>query len=63
MAVSVPSSTSVPSSINRGVPVVQDKPKEPVSAAIRSIADVHIRGRFGAPVEETARRGLFRRSR
>ncbi len=64
IAVSVPSSSAVPASINRGVPIVQDKPKEPVSAAIRTLADVHIRGRFGAPVEETQRRGLFsRRSR
>lgn len=64
IAVSVPASTSVPASVNRGVPLVLESPRDPVSVALREIADVHIRGRFGGSVEEPQRRSLFsRRSR
>ncbi|MGN6634871.1 MAG: AAA family ATPase [Oryzihumus sp.] len=43
IAVSVPSSHSVPASVNRGVPIVLNEPKHPVSVAIRTLVDRHIR--------------------
>lgn len=61
IAVSVPASTSVPASVNRGVPLVLESPRDPVSVALREIADTHIRSRFGAHVDEPHRRGLFSR--
>ncbi|GAA4109702.1 response regulator [Knoellia locipacati] len=64
IAVSIPASITVPASVNRGVPLVLESPRDPVSVALREIADKHIRGRFGTPVEDTQRRSLFsRRSR
>jgi len=38
----IPSSSHVPASINRGVPIVLDEPKHPVSLALRAIADKHV---------------------
>jgi pilus assembly protein CpaE len=38
----VPSSFHVPASVNRGVPIVLDEPKHPVSLALRSFADKYI---------------------
>jgi pilus assembly protein CpaE len=35
----IPSSRDVPASINRGVPIVLDEPKHPVSAAVRRFAE------------------------
>jgi pilus assembly protein CpaE len=43
IAVMVPNSLSVPASVNRGVPIVLDEPKHPVSVALRELADKHIR--------------------
>ncbi len=64
IAVSIPASTTVPASVNRGVPIVLESPRDPVSVALREIADRHIRGRFGGVVAEPARRSVFsRRSR
>lgn len=63
IAVSIPASNTVPASVNRGVPLVLDSPRDPVSVAIRELADTHIRARFGGPVEEPQRRSLFRRVR
>lgn len=54
----VPSSQAVPSSINRGVALVLDEPRSPVSIAIRELADRDIRTRFGETVENGHRRGL-----
>lgn len=45
IAVSVPSSTAVPASVNRGVAIVLDEPKHPVSVAFRHLADEHLRVR------------------
>lgn len=39
IAVQIPSSRSVPASINRGVPIVLDEPNHPVSLAIRQFAE------------------------
>lgn len=44
IAVMVPTSTDVPASVNRGVPIVLDMPRHPVSAALRQLADNHLRG-------------------
>lgn len=54
----VPSSQSVPSSVNRGVPLVLDEPRSPVSVAIREIADREIRARFGEHITNASKRGL-----
>ena len=42
IAVMIPSSFHVPASVNRGVPIVLDEPKHPVSVALRSFADTYI---------------------
>ena len=48
VAVSIPNSPDVPASINRGVAIVLEQPGHPVSAALRALADVHVRG--GIPI-------------
>jgi len=42
IALQIPSSRDVPATINRGVPIVQDDPRHPVSLAIRSFAERHV---------------------
>jgi pilus assembly protein CpaE len=67
IAVQIPSSRDVPASLNRGVPIVLDDPKHPVSQAIRMLAERHVAA--FAPADEEApsaarteqRRGLRRR--
>jgi pilus assembly protein CpaE len=48
IAASVPSSPAVPASVNRGVPLVLDEPKHPVSVAIRSLVESTIRSQAEA---------------
>jgi pilus assembly protein CpaE len=48
IAVMVPNSLAVPASVNRGVPIVLDEPKHPVSAAIRELAESFVRPVAGA---------------
>jgi pilus assembly protein CpaE len=61
IAISIPNSLTVPASVNRGIPVLLDDPRGPVSVAIRELADVHIRARFGEDVETPSqRKSLFR---
>ena len=53
IAIMVPSSVAVPASVNRGVPLVLDEPKHPVSVAFRELAERLVRaprGGRGAPV-------------
>ena len=68
IAAQLPSSRDVPAALNRGVPIVLDDPKHPVSVAIKSFADrelVHAGGsgarRPGEPRGD--RRGLIRKRR
>ena len=42
IAAMVPSSPHVPASVNRGVPIILDEPKHPVSQALRAFAEKHI---------------------
>jgi pilus assembly protein CpaE len=42
IAAMIPSSAHVPASVNRGLPIVLDEPKHPVSLALRSFADKFI---------------------
>jgi pilus assembly protein CpaE len=50
IAAMIPSSAHVPASVNRGVPIILDEPKHPVSLALRSFADKYIIGATrGAP--------------
>jgi len=42
IAAMIPSSSHVPASVNRGVPIVLDEPKHPVSVAMRAFADQFI---------------------
>lgn len=58
IGVEIPSSQAVPSSVNRGVAIVLDEPRSPVSAAIRELADRDIRARFGDEVKHSTRRGI-----
>lgn len=55
---SVPTSISVPASINRGVPIVLEEPRSPVSMAFREIADREIRERFGEDIQNGAKRSF-----
>lgn len=63
----IPSSRDVPASINRGVPIVLDDPKHPVSLAIKLFAERQVAAGSAANEEEipgrlrTDRRGLLRR--
>jgi pilus assembly protein CpaE len=52
IAVMVPSSVDVPASVNRGVAIVLDDPKHPVSFALRQLVDQYIR----PPAEPNGRR-------
>lgn len=61
IAVNIPNSLAVPASINRGVPIVLDDPKGPVTAAIRLLADQHLREPDeGENADPTTRKSLFR---
>jgi pilus assembly protein CpaE len=64
IAVMVPNSLSVPASVNRGVPIVLDEPKHPVSVALRELAETHIRARASAstPRDDATEDGPRRRS-
>lgn len=42
IAAMIPSSPHVPASVNRGVPIILDEPKHPVSLALRAFADKYI---------------------
>ena len=42
IAAMIPSSAHVPASVNRGVPIMLDEPKHPVSLAMRAFADQYI---------------------
>ncbi len=68
IAAQIPSSRDVPASINRGVPIVLDDPKHPVSLAIkafgeRNVAAITATSSDGSIPSElrTDRRGLLRR--
>jgi pilus assembly protein CpaE len=54
----VPNSLTVPASVNRGVALVLDEPRNPVSMAIRDLADHEIRQRFGEDMQNGAKRGF-----
>ncbi|GAB3065661.1 MULTISPECIES: AAA family ATPase [unclassified Phycicoccus] len=43
IAVMVPNSAAVPASVNRGVPIILDEPKHPVSVALRDLAERFLR--------------------
>jgi pilus assembly protein CpaE len=63
IAVMVPNSSAVPASVNRGVPIVLDEPKHPVSVALRELAENHIRaGGHEAPRTESLAQQPKRRS-
>lgn len=60
----IPSSREVPASINRGVPIVLDDPRHPVSIAIKQFAEQDIAAGSPAAVTTQAqgeRRGFLRR--
>jgi pilus assembly protein CpaE len=42
IAALIPSSSHVPASVNRGVPIVLDEPKHPVAVVLRALADKYI---------------------
>ncbi len=64
----LPSSRDVPAAINRGVPIVLDDPRHPVSVAIKTFAENYVanvnpgpNGRPGQTAARAERRGLLRR--
>lgn len=67
ISLQVPSSRDVPASINRGVPIVLDDPKHPVSQSIKNFAERQVVSQAGGgggeipPELRTDRRGLMRR--
>ena len=66
ISIQIPSSRDVPAAINRGVPIIYDNPKHPVSVAIRQFAEKHVlTGRHTdssiPPELRSDRRGLLRR--
>ena len=66
IAVQIPSSRDVPAATNRGVPIVLDQPRHPVSLAIRRFAEEYVLtpGSVDAAIPASLRhdrRGLFRR--
>lgn len=67
IAVNIPNSLTVPASVNRGVPIVLDDPKAPVTLAIKDLVDNHIRtqrsGEEPDQADAAARKGLFRSRR
>ena len=65
ISANVPNSLTVPASVNRGVALVIDDPRNPVSLAIRDLADREIRHRFGEEIANGAKRsfGLLRSKR
>ncbi len=65
IAVNIPNSLAVPASVNRGVPIVLDDPKNGVSVSIRHLADAHLREQVPGESEDhqSTRKSLFSRSR
>ena len=49
----IPSDIAIPQAVNRGVPVVLDKPRAPAALALRSLAETFLPGANGV-VEDTA---------
>lgn len=43
IAIMVPNSTAVPASVNRGVPIVLDEPRHPVSVSLKRLIDEYMR--------------------
>lgn len=58
ISANVPNSLTVPASVNRGVALVLDDPRNPVSVAIRELADQEIRRRFGEELHNEAKRSF-----
>lgn len=66
ISIQIPSSRDVPAAINRGVPIIYDNPKHPVSVAIRQFAEKfvltgHHTDSSIPPELRADRRGLLRR--
>jgi pilus assembly protein CpaE len=66
ISIQIPSSRDVPAAINRGVPIIYDNPKHPVSVAVRQFAEKHVLSSHSVdssiPAElRSDRRGLLRR--
>jgi pilus assembly protein CpaE len=61
ISLQVPSSRDVPAAINRGVPIMLDDPKHPVSVSIRNFVEQHLTGASSpSALEQKRRRRLFR---
>jgi pilus assembly protein CpaE len=66
ISIQIPSSRDVPAAINRGVPIIYDDPKHPVSVAVRQFAEKYVMASHHAdspipPELRSDRRGLLRR--
>lgn len=58
IAASIPNSLSVPNSVNRGVALIMEDSRNPVSLAMRDFADREIRARFGESLQNGVKRGF-----
>jgi pilus assembly protein CpaE len=65
ISANVPNSLSVPASVNRGVALILDEPRNPVAIAMKELADLEVRRRFGEDMQNGAKRsfGLLRSKR
>jgi pilus assembly protein CpaE len=59
ISANIPNTLAVPASVNRGVAIVLDEPRSPVAMALRELADVEIRQRFGEELQNGAKRSGF----
>src|SRR6476659_1534576 len=65
ISANVPNSLSVPASVNRGVALILDEPRNPVAIAMKELADLEVRRRFGEDMQNGTKRsfGLLRSKR
>jgi pilus assembly protein CpaE len=59
ISANIPNTLAVPASVNRGVAIVLDEPRSPVAMALRELADIEIRQRFGEEMQNGAKRSGF----
>ncbi len=59
ISANIPNTLSVPASVNRGVAIILDEPRNLASIAMRELADVEVRRRFGEEIQNGAKRNGF----
>ena len=59
ISANIPNTLAVPASVNRGVAIVLDEPRSPVAVALRELADIEVRQRFGEELQNGYKRSGF----